>query len=440
VSTWLKIVVFLAFLVFLVLWTVATLLALARMVTELRSRSTARYLLGAVLPLDLLGYVGFFGIVGIVALFFDWRVFALLVLAVALGYLLTFAAWEAMEPVDAPVGSQLLWASARLLLAPRYLLFSKIFQGVTFLGLLGALAYVFFTRTVPSDQATREVFRTVVLFLALSFLGTVLPARFAALLSRNIDERVRMRLLVLQSFALFAWVVWISLIVSSSGFDTAGRDVAGVNVSLTTTAVLTAVFLVTSLLPYVAGSARGRRWRRHLLVRRRMLVDDLVGVLRSPAAADYAAPLAALRGKVADEESKLAEGDVVVKQAREWGPDDEERVDPLIRPLVPAYLDAQDTDPRFEQLRHLSRLREQIDAISDELAHYTRKDSKAKKALMHATYFEDERRRTDEALKEEGDRRNFVWIGATFVLVPVMSSVLGKIGERVWEIIDKTST
>jgi hypothetical protein len=436
-----KIPLFLAFLVFVVAWILATLWAIVRFVLALETRSTAQFLFGRVLPLDLLGIVGLVGILGLTALFFDYRLVVLFVLASVLGYVLTYVLWEIVEPLDRPIGSLLVWSNGRLMLNQRYEKVNTIVSSVLFAGVIVALAWIFFTEDVPSSDATQQIMRIFLVFLAVNFVLASLPQRIAPLLSMNVDEDLRTRILLLQLGGLFSWALYISLLAWSFGIQDSGAGVrvgseVSASLSLIVVAIIAGVLAATSLLPYLLGWRRARSWRRRLLRTQRKLVDDLTAVLRAPGDRDYPADLARLEEDVTAERHSLVERDPAMQFAAqvETAP---YSVDPKYMPLSQAYRDARDLDPRLLHLAFLEKFADDVRAIAEELAASKRKDLRRKRAESYAAYYAEQRQTVDARLKEESGR-NWVWAGASLIVLPLLGGVLSKVGERLWEIVDTT--
>ena len=441
VSLLVKIPLFLAFLVFLVAWLAATIWAALRLVSALETKSSAKFLFGAVLPLDLLGILGLVGILGLTALFFDYRLVLLFLVASLLGYLLTFVLWGILDPIDRPFASLLVWSSGRLLLSPGFQKVNNIVSSVLFLGVIVALAYVFFTEEVPSSTATQQVLRIFLAFLAVTFVVASLPQRLVPLLSMNVDEDVRTRILLLQLGGLFSWALYISLLAWSFGFQDSGEGVqvgkdVGASLSLVVVAIIAGVLAATSLMPYLIGWRRARSWRRKLLRSERKRVDDLTAILRAPGDRDYQAELARLHEDLASEREDLIESDPELQFAIEVDAAPH-AVDPQYAALSVAYQEARDMDPRLAHLEFLDKFGDEVQAISEELAASKRKDVRRKKAESHAAYYAERRQTVDTRLAEEAGR-NWVWAGASLIVLPVLGGVLSKVGERLWEIVDSS--
>lgn len=432
-----KIPLFVGFLVFLVLWIGISMLALYRIGTGLKSTSTAGFLFTRALPLDLAGVLGLVGVLGVTALFFDFGLLALFLLAVAAGYLVSFVAWEILGPLDRPFGSQVLWSGARLLLDERLQKTNNILGAVLLVGLVGAIAYAFFTKEVPSAGATQLIFQVFLAYLAVSFILSVLPLRFAQLGSRNLDEDIRTRILLLQIGGLFGLALYISLLAWSfgagDGSDLPGSGV-GAGFSLAVILVIVGVFTLTSLGPYLLGWRRARGWRRRLLGRRRASIDRMIGILKVPGNTDYAAELVQFKQGLEGELDGLVGRDPLMQRTLAWE-DSPDSIPEKEQFVFDTLEDARETDPRLTQIEFLRQLWGHADAIAEELAGYTRKDSRRKKAESHIGFFEDERARIDAALAQETGR-NWVWAGASVVILPIIGGVLSKISERVWDIVN----
>jgi hypothetical protein len=441
VSLLIKIPIFLGFLVFLVIWTALTLAALVRFATSLRTRSTAGFLFTSLLPLDVVGLVGFFGMLGITALFFDVGILALMLLGLAMGYVLAYLAWEILGPLDRPFGSRLLWASARLTFHDGFQKFNKIAGAVALAGVVLTLGYLFFTEDIPSAEATQRIFKVVVVYLVVAFLITVLPSRLVQLLSPNLDEDVRTRLLLVQVGGLFTWTLFISLLVWSFEIGESGADLpmSGLDArfSVTVVVILLGVFLVTSLFPYLLGWRRARNWRQTLLQRERTAADRLISILKAPSETGYDESLERFQQEIDENYREFVERDVVVQRSLAWEDVPTADAVKLEEQLVfTAYRDSRETDPRLRYVDFLRRFQGELEAIREGLAKQTRRDSRRKKAESYVDYYEDQREQI-EKLRAQESGRNWVWAGGSVVVLPVMGGVLGKIGERVWEIIDR---
>jgi hypothetical protein len=175
-----------------------------------------------------------------------------------------------------------------------------------------------------------------------------------------------------------------------------------------------------------------------LLERERASVDRLIGILKAPSEAGYEDELGRLREEVVNEYDKLLERDPMVRLAVEWeGVRSADEVDATEQLVYQAYLEARASDPRLKHLEFLRKFYEEVGAIAEGLAAAKRKDARRRKAESHIGYYDDVRRRIDADFAEDTGR-NWVWAGGSLIVLPVMGGVLSKVGERVWEIVEKT--
>jgi hypothetical protein len=438
VSLALKIPVFLGFLIFFAIWMAATIFAGLQAIKGLRSVSTVGLISKGLLPLEVVGYVGLFGTLGILALFFNPAVIGLMLGTTALGYVITVIAWALLGPFERPFGSDMTWANATLLVRPWFQPIQNGLGTLTTVAMLIGLAYLYFARDVPSTEATRDMFKVLILWMSAGFLITVLPLRLSTLTSRNLDEAVRDRILAAQAGTLFTWAILVSLVLWSFEFEPSGARLSWTSVdagfSLAVGVILAAFFLFTSVVPYLIGTVRAKQWRHYLREKRRRWLQQVEEALRTPSEAGRETRLQDVREELGRERDTLV-SDPLLALAAQWedvGASGSDTLGQLSPFVYDAYQDIREADPRVEQLHIIDRLRSEVAMLEGEL---TSAPDANEKAARYAENYANARKNLGEQIVAEKGQRSWILAAAVFAISGVASTVQSKVGERIWEIV-----
>lgn len=431
-----KILIFVGYLFFVVLYTAASLVAAQQLLKGLRSRSAAGLVFRGLAPLDVVGYIFLFGTLGILAFFFDAAVIGLMLATTLLGYLITVISWALLGPFERPVGSDMTWSNASLMVRRGYQRAQNIIGAVMLFVLLVALGYVFFTRDVPSTQATQDILKVLTFWLSAIFVVSQLPARLATLSSRNLDEPVRDRLLAAQTGTLFTWAILVSLALwsfevgPSAGLGAASVD-AGLAVKVAV--IVAAIFVLTSVLPYLIGSIRAKQWRQYLREKRRRLFQQLEDALRSPSQAVRESRLQDVEGRLdSDREALLSDPLIALADRWDSGLMDHGALAETGPLVYDAYQDVGEADPRVEQLHVLKRLQSELETLDQELKAGTVSDEAMN---AYAENYALAQKNLGEEIEVAKVRRSWLLASSVFVMSGIAGTIQSKVGERIWEMV-----
>lgn len=329
----------------------------------------------------LINLIPIFGLTAILTRFFDFNLFLLFFGSLQLGVILTFvlATFFGVTTHQKLVKISAAIYSGGVEFGIRNAKLSQIVTvGVGLVILLVypiVVGYTYFSHDIPSDEATRLIFRYTLLFLYLLGLTISFPLNVALLVSENLDEASRRFLFagimsnLIYSGILLALVLWsFGLGSRASGIEVA---LGSVDTRLTSTfmVVLTCYFLVVAIIPYLLGSQRGKNRRLEFRGQQVRHLENLLDIIKFPRSADEnIAKLDDLQSQIDSEIASMAQSDVWVDTGNMIDTDasvvEELSQHPKTQSMVDAYRASRENDIRFSYIDFLRKTKGEINEVA----------------------------------------------------------------------------
>jgi hypothetical protein len=427
-----KIVIFLGFLIIYTAWLIGNLKILQKFITA-SLYGNALMLTEMMLLLNIFGLLAF---VWVLTGFFNFLLTAAILVGTHLSLIVTAVLWLLLGSPTDTWKAQSFFAGAEFAVTKKPLtnLFA-IFSTLIVVGYPVAAGFIFFRYSFHSERMTVLVFMATLLMLVLSSVS-LLPQSTWILGSKNISEETRARIMVAQLGGLISNALFLSMIFWSFGIS--GRYHLKIGASSAASSplivvVLVVYFVLTVLLPYLAGSQRAKHWRATLLEKRRYWLEEILEALEFPNPAQHVPRLQHVRAQIAAEREHFAESDAMVKAGLEFDQTDT-IADPAVSVIFDVYKRVRATDPRMDYMDDLANFLEETDGIIDQLAgldQEQRIDRSGELAGVYRARKEDFK----ESIGSEKGGKPLLWVGIVFLLSPILSQVLSEFGKWIWTLL-----
>lgn len=353
------------------------------------------------------------------------------------------------------------------------------------LGVYPAMCGVLFFWLPRSTLPTRILQVTMLYYLALSGMNAIRTSITVS--SENLDEPTRQTALLNGAAELVPVMLFLSTTFWAFGVGTEGHQVLIGDTSLVVTPLvigaIAAYFLIFALLPYIAGTQRGKRKVRLFLDERNSWYDRLHDALIMPTPQLHERKLEGFEAEVRnDRDAFVNENPVLMLDARlttqRTKHDSHDAVDDIPeleapismrRPTLPALpealrhwtklldhagvesastddfqrfivtkmIEARVVDPRFKHLHWFDGLLEEIKEARRSMH---RQRSLRDKEVAAATWAQAYRVRAEQTtaqIKEIQHTRAPVIVGASAIIGPLGTVVLDQFGSFAWETFSK---
>jgi hypothetical protein len=432
-----KLFLFLAFLLFYVLWQVACFFAFKMIQGSIAKDNTL--VVGEVNI--LLGLAGFFVPVYLLSGLWSLKLFLLVLVASHLSVVLAWALNFMLGGQSNESGKRAYCIGNEIEI--RHLI---LFKAVQFAFLLILIAYPIFAAIAffryPWSSSTLEtiVVRDTVLGLNLCGYAFICIVNCQVLASDNLDDDTRQWSFINQATGLAPAAIWVAL--ASWSFGLAGTPLSlgplGIpaqTLSWQTLVLLLAVFALAVLVPFVAGTARARRKRVSLLEKQKSFVGELEWILESPAASGYLDKLKALSQKVATARTDFIQAEPMLQFEQEVNAMQADQTPLQVKLTYDALKKTRDLDPRFKYADALEKLGTDVEEIEAEL-----KNLAPVAAVAAAKQFGDNYKSLkddlDKEIQSESVRKPFITASAGSVVSAIVMAILGEVGKTAWQWIE----
>jgi hypothetical protein len=436
IGTNMKILMFLAF---LLTYVIASVVAYKLMEWFLRAKkNTASRTIFLQEILILSGLISFFAPLYFLCGYWNTSMFLLFLLAFQISTAAVSILWAFMGSSQTDARLVGAWAGADFgthnpLLA----------LGLAVTPLLAAVVYViwcgvaYFTHA-HSPELTRIIVQITLIITILSSASVLLQAAVFPLLSRNIDEKGRLRVVLTQVSGAIPNLLYLAVLISTFG---PGTQVFSIDPTRTTAAALSlptliavGVYLTAFVLaPYAIGVHQAKDWRISLLQDVKNWDSEAISVLNVPQPGQYESKLAKLGQDIAESIKTFSASDAIFDLEKRIESDAQEPSSPDIsRPLgidlqERAYYACHKFDPRFQFVERGEALSKKIESATADLAAQPLPDDKIARALKWSTAFEQDEKRVDANIDSEMKSRPAVSAllasAATAIVTPLLSGV-----------------
>ena len=435
-SLFIKVGIFITFLIVYTVWIVA--------VYKLSYRLQNNLLRGKALltqeMLLLATVLGFFVFIWILSGYLNIKLIGLFLLAAHLGTIIMAILWALSGSVDIRWGPRAIWAGGEFGMKHPWMMMTT-----SVISLIAVIAYpviagiVYFSHLVPSHRVTVLIFRYTLLALFISSWIAMLPILIGVLSSKNVDKGTRTRFFVAQIGSLVSNALFLALTFWAFGIAGRGYEFSVSGIPFTFSPLLISVvfafFICTVLIPYGIGTHQAKKWKIHLLERQLGWVRKLLNILDFPIPPSYIPKLTELDSQIKAEYHRFAESDVMVKIGQEtkqiefssrprWG----------YRNLILAYQACRDLDPRFNYVDFLIQLRYKIKDIIFEFKRLGSETDLIEAATVCAKAYHSQKDELSKAIEATKQAKPIVSVGLATITSMIVGSILSEFGEWIWDI------
>jgi hypothetical protein len=334
---------------------------------------------------------------------------------------------------------------------------------------------------------TRILQATLLFYLVLGAVGGIRTA--ITISSENLDEPARQTVLLNGAAELVPVMLLLSITFWAFGFGAEGDRILVGDTSLVVTPVVigavTVYFLVLALLPYVAGTQRGRRKKRLLLEERSSWYDRLHDTLLMPTPRRYEGKLEGFEAAIRNHRASFVnDNPILMLDARLRALDNEQdasqaatydTAEPtgsigMRRPTLPALpealkswtalldlkgmgsgdtdelrrfavarmSDARAVDPRFKHLQWFDALLQELEEARSSIHGQRALRDKEAMAASWARAYRIREAEIADRINEIQHTKAPVIVGASAVIGPLGTVVLDQFGSFAWETFSKT--
>ena len=300
----------------------------------------------------------------------------------------------------------------------RHAAWSRIIRGISLISIViypVASAIFYFRIGLNSEQIMLEYLRINLLIIPAICLVVTLPTIVEAMLSVNADLDTLNTLLVFEFGNLGINALMISVVLWIIGFAH-----SGFSISMPFLGITTALFVFTSLLPYLVGWLHQKRLRELFLRKQQTWTKELVDILEISVPSLYVSKLMQLNAEM--ETGKSICRRTLVTKIKEI----DERGDEInCYPSLFAE-DNRNRAPCVNYLNFLDRLQESLGEIIPlfEGLSVEKEDKLEDKAYGYAQKY---RARKDEialAIETQKSSKPLLWIVLSFLLTPILSIII----------------
>jgi len=434
-SLYLKIPIFIVFLLVFIGWIIASAYIFKKFVTDLLH---GKYFWANILA-QCLAVVGLFGFVWLLSFFLSIKLILLFILCSYIGSIITGILWRLIGTTDIPWAASGMWTGSELgLKYPWIFPCGTILNTLIFIAYLIVSGIIYFSNPIPSSKATLLIFRYTVIVMYGTSLIVILPSLISTLSSRNLDEDTRLRMLINQGGGLITNALIIALLFWSFEITGKGYNLEVGNISLAISPILILVvfgyFVCTILLPYFIGAQQAKKWRINLTEKNKTWLNKLLEVLEFPNPSQYSPKLEQLQMDLVSEENQLVKNDAMIKLGVDIDAMDTTEVSSawLERNLIEAYKDSRDYEPRFTYLDFIRHLKDKIAEIFDELEKQKKESEKVNIAKAFAQSY---RSKKDEIVKElevEHKAKPIVSTVIVGLVLAIIVPILNELAKWIW--------
>ncbi|UCE07830.1 MAG: hypothetical protein JSW07_07300 [bacterium] len=413
-----KVPIFIAFLIALIAWYLASVYLLKKCTTYMLH---GKYFLANELIL-LLTIFGLFAFVWLLSGFLSIKLIIIFIICSHIGSIITGILWRLIGTTDIPWAASGAWTGAELTVKYSWvsLLLASFSLGLCIsYPILCGIAY--FSNPVPSPRVTILISLYTLIMIYGSGLGNTLPTMISTISSKNLDEDTRLRILLNHGGLLTSIALIIALIFWA--FDIIGKSYIVIFVIL-------GYFTFTILLPYFIGAQQAKKWRINLLEKKKGWLSNLLEVLEFPTPSQYRPKLEQLQNDLASEENKIIENDSMVKLGIEI--DGIESTTFLPITLIEAYRDSRDLEPRFNYLDFVRHLKNKIGEILAELAKLKKGTDKVNRAREFTQHFNNQRDNLENIIEQERKTKPILSTALVGIVLAIIVPLLNEIGRWIW--------
>lgn len=285
---------------------------------------------------------------------------------------------------------------------------------------------------LPQAELPLRIFQcTLVLFIFGSFPVGIF-SNISIMTSRTIDEEARTALFVEGVGSLIQISLYLALTFWAFGVAKrgVGFEIGGVSmvVSLQLIISLFSFFILATIVPYLVGVQRAKKWRLKFLVKQRGWLAKLTTILDVPSSQRYLPKLTQLKEELASEaESLRSDNSVILSEHIQQG---------LFKGNLPETVDIHSIYlENSPSLAYKNWLGEFSDEVEEVVVDLTARDANAEKeraAEVWAEHYNERKDEQDEEIKKAKEAKPPIWVVASVVLLPLISAVLGKAAEWLW--------
>jgi hypothetical protein len=400
-----------------------------------------RWFWGAELGI-LLAFVPFFLSVFLLAGFWSSTLIILFLIGAQLGIIFTWVFRAFVEESRDKSGPRGMWAGGEFGRTHPFLMIL-----VFAIPLLALAAYpivagrAHFTHPIPSRELTVIIFKySLAAFVFSGYPSLVIPL-FGVLSSENLDQQSRRFYLASQIGALTTTTLCLSLGFWAFGLGQSrvGVNVGGIPLTFSPALVisLVAFFLFTTLIPYLIGTWRAKRWNLTLSGRKREFLRSLADALNEPVGSAYYVHLDKIRADLNKEIQDFTEEDAIVKWLRaiEQGTITADSIPEPEKIVVTGFQKSRDLDPRFRYLDDLCEYVAGIQDVVQDLKEKSTDGDKKDAAKAWAAKYSLRDAQLDNEINAAKSVKTGVVAVVGFVLTSVGGALLGEFGKWAWTIV-----
>ncbi len=272
----------------------------------------------------------------------------------------------------------------------------------------------------------------MLLFIRLAFVY-IFTANFAAtffifllpvvtiLLSVNVGEDERNILLIFQFGYLCISALFISVILWAFGI---GNGV--ISISPLFIGIMTSLLIFVFLTPYLLGWRHEKRWRELLLMKRQTWIEELLDIFEFPTPSLYVPKLQQLLIKINDDKVVCEEDEIIKdntyfnhrKETNSFGYVYEEAM--------------QQMNPCASYKNFLRKFKENTQECLNQIkAHEDDEDELTKLVKAYTEIYRMRKGEIAKMLDAERTAKPLLWIGLTFVLTPILTTILSLIANKI---------
>ncbi|HET9281759.1 MAG TPA: hypothetical protein VFR24_07335 [Candidatus Angelobacter sp.] len=428
-----RLLTFIGFLLFYVLWMWLSQKTLKR--NQRKIRSSKSFLSNQLMFLN--GYWFFFVGLYLLAGLWNTKLVLLFLAAGEIGIFLSWAISEVFKKREEQSSPHLLWVtSERLLGHPGITLTFMIIAVLTMVVFPIVIGFVYFRYAGAGRPLTIHVIRYLIVMLYCFFPMTLL-LEMNLLGSENLDNDSRRKLFVADLTGLLPKYLFLAL--GLWAFGVGGQEQTFGIGPLTTFSprmliILGSFFVLTTLLPYLLGTHRNKEWQLDLLQKRKGYLAEMSNLLRRPRHTEYIPRLTDLKDKIERTRSAFIDADQTLKQMQEIEKAPPDEVPAEFQDLIWAMNQSRDVDPRLKFNDALFQLQNEINEIISDLQARTEADSIDKAGKWAATYDKLREELTYEHETAKKSKPAIVALAGTAAM-GIMSSLLSQFGKQAWEIL-----